>query len=435
MASVQGFAQLTSINFDYLTVDEAPKGPIGFVGTGVSIHHPSLPVYGGIRLNNAAVGIRAGYYTFGYHAGARVPLVDKWSFHPRLMYTTGGGAESNDGSGWFITPAASLDRQFGDYTLGVGAQYSYVSTGVITGSSAYFSLNKQIDFNRKGLNPFHTQLFTNTVFSSHNERNSNIGFIGVGGRSFQKKTYQSVYLTAAVTDLGGYMDVYGGYGLWEQIGAWRFLTELNFGTGGGGRAPAGGGLLYGAGGEVQYHHNQYFIGGSTGVIKSLDGPFYFSFVGLHLGTDFNFTSTQNEIGYLPMNLSIENGIRTYLGEDGFSNLGIAFRLYRKGMVQLRGESYWAFTDGRGAYAEGLFGLRLQPNIWFIETQVGAGAGGGINLWGAAALAFVNAGFEIPVNDYWDVTGRGIYNVYSSQAFPTYGWQLGMTFNIPFNTQF
>ena len=136
-----------------------------------------------------------------------------------------------------------------------------------------------------------------------------------------------------------------------------------------------------------------------------------------------------------MNLSIENGIRTYLGEDGFSNLGIAFRLYRKGMVQLRGESYWAFTDGRGAYAEGLFGLRLQPNIWFIETQVGAGAGGGINLWGAAALAFVNAGFEIPVNDYWDVTARGIYNVYSSQAFPTYGWQLGMTFNIPFNTQF
>lgn len=435
MGSVQGFAQMTSINFDYLTVDEAPKEPIGFVGTGVSIHHPSLPIYGGIRLNNAAVGIRAGYYTFGYHAGARLSLTDQWFIHPRLMYTTGGGAESNDGSGWFVTPAATLDRRFGDYTLGVGAQYSYVSTGVITGSSAYFSLNKQIDFKQKGLKPFHTQLFTNTVYSSLNERNSDIGFIGVGGRSFQNRTYQSVYLTAAVTDLGGYMDVYGGYGLWEQFGAWRFLTEVNFGTGGGGRAPAGGGLLYGAGGEVQYHHNQYFMGGSAGVLKSLDGPFYFSFIGLHLGTDFNFTSTQNEIGYLPMDLSIENGIRTYLGEDGFSNLGIAFRLYRKGMIQLRGESYWAFTDGRGAYAEGLFGLRLQPNIWFVETQVGAGAGGGINLWGAAALAFVNAGFEIPVNDYWDITGRGIYNVYSSQAFPTYGWQLGMTFNIPFNTQF
>jgi len=435
MGSVQGFAQMTSINFDYLTVDEAPKEPIGFIGTGVSIHHPSLPIYGGIRLNNAAVGIRAGYYTFGYHAGARLRLTGNWSFHPRLMYTTGGGAESNDGSGWFVTPAATLDRQFGNYTLGVGAQYSYVSTGVITGSSAYFSLNKQIDFKQKGLKPFHTQLFTNTVFSSHNERNSNIGFIGVGGRSFQNRTYQSVYLTAAVTDLGGYMDVYGGYGLWEQFGVWRFLTEVNFGTGGGGRAPAGGGLLYGAGGEVQYHHNQYFMGGSAGVLKSLNGPFYFSFIGLHLGTDFTFTSTQNEKGYLPMDLSIENGVRTYLGEDGFSNLGIAFRLYRKGLVQLRGESYWAFTDGRGAYAEGLFGLRLQPNIWFVETQVGAGAGGGINLWGAAALAFVNVGFEIPVNDYWDITGRGIYNVYSSQAFPSYGWQLGMTFNIPFNTQF
>ena len=136
-----------------------------------------------------------------------------------------------------------------------------------------------------------------------------------------------------------------------------------------------------------------------------------------------------------MNLSIENGVRTYLGEDGFSNLGIAFRLYRKGMVQLRGESYWAFTDGRGAYAEGLFWPAPSAKYLVYRDAGGCRSRGGINLWGAAALAFVNAGFEIPVNDYWDVTGRGIYNVYSSQAFPTYGWQLGLTFNIPFNTQF
>jgi len=259
--------------------------------------------------------------------------------------------------------------------------------------------------------------------------------VGVGGRLFDKHTYKSVYLTAAVTDLGGYMDVYGGYGIFGDYGAIRLLGEINAGTGGGGKAPAGGGLLGGIQGELQWHSGGKFVGISSGVLKSLDGPFYFGFTGLHTGIDFHYTATQNENGFTPMNLSIENGVRTYLGEDGFSNLGIAFRLYRKGMVQLRGESYWAFTDGRGAYAEGLFGLRLQPNIWFIETQVGAGAGGGINLWGAAALAFVNAGFEIPVNDYWDVTGRGIYNVYSSQAFPTYGWQLGMIFNIPFNTQF
>ena len=60
------------INFDYLTVDESPKGPIGFLGTGVSMVHPTLPVYGGIRLNNALIGTRAGYYTFGYHMGAQL---------------------------------------------------------------------------------------------------------------------------------------------------------------------------------------------------------------------------------------------------------------------------------------------------------------------------------------------------------------------------
>ena len=113
MGSIQGFAQLTSINFDYLTVGESPKELIGFVGTGVSIHHPYLPIYGGIRLNNAAVGNHTGYYTFGYHARTRLPLTDQWFFYPRLMYTTGGGAESNDGSGLMIAPGAQVECKIG----------------------------------------------------------------------------------------------------------------------------------------------------------------------------------------------------------------------------------------------------------------------------------------------------------------------------------
>lgn len=430
-----GFSQSTSIEFDYLQVVEAPKGPIGFMGTAANYHVKDGPSYVGIRLNNAAVGTRAGYYTFGYQAGTTMDVGKNWSLHPKLMFTTGGGAESNDGSGGFLTTALLLQHRTNALEWGIGGQYSYVSTGVIQGWSPMLNVRLHQNFERQPYVVSQAQIFTNVMYSTWNEHQRNTGFVGVGGRLFDKHTYKSVYLTAAVTDLGGYMDVYGGYGIFGDYGAIRLLGEINAGTGGGGKAPAGGGLLGGIQGELQWHSGGKFVGISSGVLKSLDGPFYFGFTGLHTGIDFHYTATQNENGFTPMNLSIENGIRTYLGEDGFSNLGIAFRLYRKGMVQLRGESYWAFTDGRGAYAEGLFGLRLQPNIWFIETQVGAGAGGGINLWGAAALAFVNAGFEIPVNDYWEVTGRGIYNVYSSQAFPTYGWQLGMTFNIPFNTQF
>jgi len=430
-----GFSQSTSIDFDYLQVVEAPRGAIGFIGTAANYHINGGPNYLGIRLNNAAVGTRAGYYTFGYQAGSRIPITNALNLHPKLMFTSGGGAESNDGSGGFLTTAAMLDYSIGQFNVGLGGQYSYVSTGIIQGWSPMVSLSLSQDFSRSPYALVEAQIFTNAMYSIWNQHDRNTAFVGVGGRLFDDHMYKSVYLTAAVTDLGGYMDVYGGYGIYSDFGNFRTLAEINLGTGGGGRAPAGGGVLAGIQGELQWHYRGKFMGLSSGVLKWIDGPFYFSFTGLHLGTDFNFTSTQNENGFTPMNLSIENGVRTYLGEDGFSNLGIAFRLYRKGMVQLRGESYWAFTDGRGAYAEGLFGLRLQPNIWFVETQVGAGAGGGINLWGAAALAFINAGFEIPVNDYWDVTGRGIYNVYSSQAFPTYGWQLGMTFNIPFNTQF
>lgn len=425
-------AQNTSINFDYLTVNETPLEPIGFLGTGISMQHKTLPIYGGIRLNNAAWGIRAGYYTFGYHAGAQLPLNTQWDVHPRLMFTAGGGAESNDGSGWFVSPAVTLDRRIGAYSIGVGAQYSMVSTAVIRGSSAYFTLNKRLDFSTPLDRPSHVQLFTNTVFSPFNERGNGIGFIGIGGRNFQDFTYQSVYLTAAVTDLGGYMDVYGGYGLWRQWGNVRFLAEVNLGTGGGGRAPAGGGILYGAGAEVQYHISDVFVGGSAGVLKSFDGPFYFSFVGLHMGTELHFDSQNNKANdFVPADLLIENSIRTYLGSSGFSNLGVAFQLYKKGMLSLRGESYWAFTDGRGAYAEGLFGVRLQKGWSYVEGQIGAGAGGGINLWNGAGLAFVNAGADLPLSSSVSIQPKFVYNVYSTTPFPKYGLQLGLGYKIPF----
>ncbi|MEL0026163.1 MAG: hypothetical protein VW775_03750, partial [Schleiferiaceae bacterium] len=86
-----GFSQTTSIEFDYLQVIEAPKGPIGFMGTAANYHVKDGPSYFGIRLNNAAVGTRAGYYTFGYQAGTVMDVGRNWSLHPKLMFTTGGG--------------------------------------------------------------------------------------------------------------------------------------------------------------------------------------------------------------------------------------------------------------------------------------------------------------------------------------------------------
>ena len=126
-----------------------------------------------------------------------------------------------------------------------------MSSGIILGSSLYFSLNKRVNFNEQLVTAPHAQLFTNTVISPVNNQNKGIGFIGIGGRIFHEQTYQSAYLTAAVTDLGGDMDVYGGYGIWNQFGAFSLLGEINLGTGGGGRAPAGGGILYGSGVEGQ----------------------------------------------------------------------------------------------------------------------------------------------------------------------------------------
>ena len=425
-------AQTSSVNFDYLTVLEAPKGPIGFLGTGVSLYHSTLPIYAGIRLNNALVGERGGYYTFGYHVGGHAQLSPAWSIHPRIMFTAGGGAESNDGSGGFGTIAATLDYHHKNWSFGLGAQSSYVSTGIIRGSSPYFTLNRSIDFSNPRPSPLKTQVFTNTALSVFNEHKRPTGFIGVGGRTFQSQTFQSVYLTAAVTDLGGYMDVYAGYGLYKDFGSLRLLLEANAGTGGGGRAPAGGGALYGGQAEMQYHFGEYFVGLSNGWLSSLNEPFHFQFTSLRLGTEFSFNSSSYKAGgFVPVNLSIENSIRTYVGEDGFSNIGVGFNLLKTNHWSLRGESYWAFTDMRGAYAEGLFGCRYERSVVFIEAQIGAGAGGGINLWNGAGLAFINTGLNVPISNSLVLNIRALYNAYSTTPFPRFGFQFGIDLKIPF----
>lgn len=426
--------QLISLDADYLIVDEAPKGPIGFLGTGFALNHPTYPIYTGVRINNAAIGTRAGYYTFGYYTGARLPIAPSIQFHPRLMFTAGGGAESNDGSGGFFTAASTIDYRYKSYEFGLGAQYSYVSTGVIQGASPFASFSKHLSYQKPLATPNHIQIFTNTAMSFINEHDRNTGFIGVGGRTFQDQTqsYFSAYLTAAVTDLGGYMDVYAGYGTYTEFGPLRFLAEVNAGTGGGGRAPAGGGLLYGVGGEIQYQTGEFVISAGTNVIKSLNAPFYAVLNSVRIGTELHFNSMHftNE-NFQKTNLIVENSIRNYLGEDGFANLGIAFQLYRYRMLSVRGESYWAFTDGRGAYAEGLFGIRLQKGWIYAETQVGAGAGGGINLWNGAGLVFANAGVDLPISPLSSINLKHVYNVYSTTSFPRNGVQIGFGYKIPF----
>ena len=144
-----GFSQTTSIDFDYLQVVEAPRGPIGFIGTSANYHIGGGSSYFGIRLNNAAVGSRAGYYTFGYQAGTRLLVSESLSLHPKFMFTSGGGAESNDGSGGFLTTALLLDYAMDQVNLGFGGQYSYVSTGIIQGWSPMVSLSFHQDFSRK----------------------------------------------------------------------------------------------------------------------------------------------------------------------------------------------------------------------------------------------------------------------------------------------
>lgn len=426
-------AQSALIQFDYLVVDEAPRGPIGFTGLAVNYTPENSPISIGMRINNALIGERGGYYTYGYQAGLKMPLTPHLSLNPALMFTAGGGAEMNDGSGGFGTVASTLDYTSGSHTFGLGAQYSYISTGVIQGSSIFARYVLEQPLSKPFKRPVHGQAFINTVYSPYNEHNRGTAFIGVGGRSFTGLNYSAIHLNAAVSDLGGYMEVFGGYGFYRSVGPVRLLAELNLGTGGGGRAPAGGGALWGGQAELQVGKTNYF-GLSAGILSSIGEPFYYSFVSFRLGTQLTFqTDAYQDPHSRPIRLKIENSIRTYLGASGFSNIGSSFELYAHGAWSLLGETYWAFTDGRGAYAEGLFGLRRNFGAFYTEAQVGAGAGGGINLWGGAGLAFINTGYRINLsaNDQFGI--KAIRNVYSTTPFPSWGIQFSLLHAISFKS--
>ena len=424
--------QQTAINFDYLTVLEAPKGPIGFLGTGTQIYAPESNIHIGIRLNNALVGDRAGYYTFGYQLGTHLELTPNVQLSPTIMFTTGGGAESNDGSGGFFTTACALDYMLSKASIGIGYQYSYVSTGVIQGASPYLSMKLFQNLNNNPSFSREAELFVNPILSTYNEHNRTSGFIGIGGRLHNDHTFVSMYLGAAATDLGGYMDVYGGYGYRWDVGAFKWMIEGNFGTGGGGRAPDGCGGLFGAQTELQYHIAKKHVGIAFGGLKSIDAPFYYQFSSLRLGTSLEFgPKNSSRAHFRPAFLEMESSLKSYFGESGFHNLGIAFKLYEYGVLSLLGESYWAFSDGRGAYAEGLFGIRAKKGWLYCEGQLGAGAGGGINLWNGAGLVFTNLGVEVPVNETYTVSGKGVYNLYSTTPFPKLGAQVGLVYKIPF----
>ena len=426
-------AQSAHIQFDYLVVDEQPKGPIGFTGLGVLYQPEGSPLTFGMRLNNALVGERGGYYTYGYQVGAALPLGANWSFNPVAMFTAGGGAESNDGSGGFGTLAGTLDYTSGVHTFGLGAQYSYISTGVIQGHSVFARYVLEQPLSKPFKRPVHGQAFINTMYSPYNEHDRGTAFIGVGGRSLYKNTFAAVHLNAAVTDLGGYMEVFGGFGWHRSVGPVRLLAELDLGTGGGGRAPAGGGALWGGQAEIQLGHKN-FVGLTGGWLSSIGEPFYYSFLALRVGTQLSFqTDAYQEADAYPVYLKVENSIRTYLGPSGFSNIGSSFELYTHQKWSLLGETYWAFTDGRGAYAEGLFGIRHTRGPLYLETQFGAGAGGGINLWAGAGLVFVNAGVQWPLSKSDYAGMKLIRNVYSTTPFPAWGLQFSLTHSLRFKS--
>ncbi|CAN0102301.1 unnamed protein product, partial [Chrysoparadoxa australica] len=158
--------------------------------------------------------------------------------------------------------------------------------------------------------------------------------------------------------------------------------------GGGGGVPTGGGGLYGAQFGIHYQGPSFYANIKAQAVECFSDEYHFR--GGFIGVGKTLT-TANRLTWYPI-------AKAYIGDGGFGNIGMRIKAFGNRYLELMGSTYWAFTDNRGAYAEGIFEILAKPMPDFPLYAVfsgGAGAGAGVNLKTASTIASAGLGWYSP----------------------------------------
>jgi hypothetical protein len=378
-------------------INEIGNLPIGFSSFNFSfplLMKNNYQFEAGIQIIGAATGVRGGYFAYGYFAESLFFTDKRFNLGLSTSLMAGGGAKAPDFDGWMVQSAIFSDiRLINNLKLRAGITYNHVSGSMIRGFSPVFGLNWDLKVKNDSLSKQNglvwESIYTETAIGKFNKKR--LAFIGVGA-SFKIGKYikGDASIHALANKFGGYMQTLASIG--PRIGSktFGFSPSIILGLAGGGSAKTGGGGMYGYGFGLNYI-STFHIGLKYQRVMAFDDVFNFSAVFMSIGKSIN-SSTENSIKWYPI-------MKVYGTNNGFGNIGTRFVLVDKKYVQFMGSTYWAFTDNKGAYAEGLFEISAHaPKYIPIYTVLSAGAGGGAGINKAKESLIYAA--SIGVNSIW-----------------------------------
>jgi hypothetical protein len=414
--------------FSYEDIPVSSNEDMGTVG----IHYDTKPfsdfsdVYLGFGGYGAMGGDRGGFFTggatLGVHSFLDVPnMPDDYAFDVGLFAGGGGGAEAFPGGGLMLRSHLMLEKEFDLVTLRYGiARTDFINTTNSNDSDTHVAIGLSIperNFSSKifkdgGVTLKEHQMSRRIVpvmmwyspDSDAKKRSGGTLTADINLLGFQHHQYLDDHLYRTFEAYGaggggtdGFAKVLGGLGVNYPVFNWvNADAKLSIGMAGGGDIDTGGGLIIQPMAGLEIPLSEHWS------LKPMIGKTY--------APDGNFSATTTELGFAwtgnksirgidgftpsETNFSIRN--KTYFPDSDaktksggtydsqIHQLGIEFSKPVSDYLSLSGSAYGAYSGGVGAYAEGLFGVKLNPISLYnwsplLRYEIGVGGGGGMDV--------------------------------------------------------
>jgi hypothetical protein len=362
----------------------------------------------GLRFIGATTGSRGGYFAFGYYSDFVLSASEKFQPGVNLAFLAGGGSAAPDGDGWMVQTNVYVQYQFeNNFLIKGGINYAFVSHGAIKGFSPLLALSWKLKTVGYSDSLNRRRFGWSSVYAEAGrgrQKGESLSFIGAGARLKAGRFFSGDLVIHTITNRhGGYMQILGSGGPDIRSGAFHFIPSIMLGLGGGGGIDTQGGGLLGVQAGLCYENRRFYGGVKYQHLKAWSELFDYEGI---------FVSVGQRLSDGEPVISWDFITKAYIGEEGFGNIGARFTAFEYRKLRLMGSTYWAFTHGKGAYAEGLFETSLSAPgkiPLYIIGSAGAGAGSGINQRKAALMFGGGLGLaspfeKFPVNfevAYWE----------------------------------
>ncbi len=425
----------TRIRADYELVKVNEDEDMGMLG----IHYDFFPFekyrnwYLGVGSLGAIHGDRGGFFTGGLTAGWLHPITTNHSIDIGTHIAGGGGASAFPGSGMVLRSHIGYEYDAEEIALRAGfAHTKFIDTtnpnssdvhpyvGITLTSSFINSfLSSESLFSNSGYKTSRLEFAPavmayspddNVLLRSGRPQNETAALLGMQLNWFDNSSnlYGTVgFYGAGNGGIDGYATVLGGVG-------WRYKLTKNLyldakgmvGMGGGGDVDTGGGLYYqpmlGAGFIINSDFSVDLLAGRT---LADDGGFESNTLLLALNwtpkviipnadnlslaaitaKPVSWSAFVDHKTYLPKNGILDKGGQPY--SDSINLLGFGIEKPITDWLALSGRGYGAWTGGVGAYAEGLFGVKIYSDDFWpghdlqVEGRydIGVAGGGGMEV--------------------------------------------------------